>query len=59
MSVRQVMNSDAVAIRDVHLASIKGLAGQSYTDEQVYAWAHDRDPDDYPIDSPETYFRMI
>ncbi|MFC7073429.1 GNAT family N-acetyltransferase [Halovenus rubra] len=54
--VRDAAPEDAPAIRDVHLASIEGLAGQSYADEQVAAWAHDRDPDEYPIDSPETRF---
>lgn len=54
--VREAVPADAHAIRDVHLASIEGLAGDHYDDEQVGAWAHDRDPDEYPIESPETEF---
>ncbi|MFT4891378.1 MAG: putative acetyltransferase [Halobacteriales archaeon] len=56
VSVREALPGDAHRICDVHLASIKGLAGQSYTEEQVAAWAHDRDPNDYPIESEDTYF---
>ena len=55
-SVREAVAGDARQIRDVHLASIRGLGSQHYTDEQVAAWGHDRDPDDYPIESEETYF---
>ncbi|MFC5973731.1 GNAT family N-acetyltransferase [Halomarina salina] len=55
-SVREAVAGDAHRIRDVHLASIEGLGSQSYTEEQVAAWAHDRDPDEYPIDSENTYF---
>lgn len=39
----------------MHLASIEGLAGGDYDDEQVAAWAHDRDPGDYPIGSPDAH----
>lgn len=56
ISVREAAATDAHSIRDVHLASIDGLAGQCYDDEQVAAWAHDRDPESYPIESPETFF---
>lgn len=56
ISVREAVTGDAPQIRDVHLASIEGLAGQRYTEEQVAAWAHDRDPDEYPIESEDTYF---
>jgi putative acetyltransferase len=56
VSVREAVPGDARDIRDVHLASIEGLAGQRYSDDQVRAWAHDRDPDEYPIESGETYF---
>ena len=55
-SVREAVTGDALDIRDVHLASIEGLAGQTYTEEQVQAWAHDRDPKQYLIDSEQTYF---
>ena len=53
LSIRRARPKDAEAIRDVHLASIRGLGKESYTPEQVDAWAHDRDPADYPIDEPE------
>ncbi len=56
LAVRNATLADATAVRDVHLASIEGLAGQRYDDDQVDAWAHDRDPDDYPIESDETHF---
>lgn len=54
--VREAAPEDASRIRDVHLASIEGLARKGYDDEQVRAWAHDRDPDEYPIESTDTYF---
>lgn len=56
ISVREAVAGDAHRIRDVHLASIEGLAGKCYTDGQVAAWAHDRDPNEYPIDSEDTHF---
>lgn len=55
-SVREAEAVDARDIRDVHLASILALGGQTYTDKQVQAWAHDCDPAQYPIDSKQTYF---
>jgi putative acetyltransferase len=56
VSVREAVTGDATQIRDVHLASIAEFGRQSYTDKQVTAWAHDRDPEEYPIDSGDTYF---
>lgn len=56
ISLREAVDADAHSIRDVHLASIEGLAGHCYDTEQVAAWAHDRDPEAYPIESPETFF---
>ncbi|MBS3760028.1 GNAT family N-acetyltransferase [Halodesulfurarchaeum sp.] len=53
-SIRLARTADAEAIRDIHLASIKGLGGERYTEAQVDAWAHERDPADYPIDEEET-----
>lgn len=55
ITVREATVDDADRIRDVHVASIEGLAEQAYDESQVAAWAHDRDPDEYPIDAPETY----
>ncbi|MFB6085690.1 MAG: GNAT family N-acetyltransferase [Halodesulfurarchaeum sp.] len=54
LSIRRARPEDAEAIRDVHLASIRGLGGECYSPEQVEAWAHDRDSADYPIEDPET-----
>ncbi|APW96297.1 N-acetyltransferase [Halobiforma lacisalsi AJ5] len=56
LAVREAVAGDAHDVRDVHLTSIEGLAGQAYTDEQIRAWAHDRDPEQYPIDSEKTVF---
>lgn len=56
VSVREAVATDARRICDIHLASIEGLGGQSYTEEQVAVWAHDRNPDEYPIESEETHF---
>lgn len=56
ISVREAATADARHVRDVHVASIEGLAGRAYDAEQVAAWAHDRDPAEYPIESGETYF---
>ncbi|WP_114579452.1 GNAT family N-acetyltransferase [Saliphagus sp. LR7] len=56
VSIRKAVAEDARQIRDVHLASIEGLGSQGYTEEQVAVWAHDRDPEEYPIESQDTYF---
>lgn len=40
-TVRKATVHDAVVIRDVHIASIEGLAGTAYNDDVVTAWAHD------------------
>lgn len=54
IEVREAVRSDALQMRAVHLASIESLGHEGYDDEQVAAWAHDRDPDAYPIESSET-----
>lgn len=56
VSIREAVAADATAIRDLHLLSIEGLGGDTYTQAQIDAWAHERDPGEYPIDSPETSF---
>lgn len=53
-SIRLGKAADAKAIRDIHLASIKGLGGERYTEAQVEAWAHERDPADYPLGEADT-----
>ena len=52
--MREAVTGDARGIRDVHIASIEGLAERTYTDDQVHAWAHDRDATEYPIESEQT-----
>ena len=54
--MREAVTGDVREIRDVHIASIEGLAEQTYTDGQVQAWTHDRDPTEYPIESEQTDF---
>lgn len=56
LSIRRANPEDAAAIRDIHLASIRGLGRERYTEAQVDAWAHDRDPSQYPIEVEETAF---
>jgi len=53
--VREAVLDDAPRIREVHLDSIEVLGPAAYSDEQVAAWAHDRDPAEYPIETDETY----
>jgi len=55
IEVREAVPEDVYQIREVHLASIEGLGQQGYDEEVVAAWAHDRDPDEYPIESPDAY----
>ncbi|MFB6253721.1 MAG: GNAT family N-acetyltransferase [Halobacteriaceae archaeon] len=53
--IRKAVPEDATVIRDLHIASIEGLAGGEYNEEQVEAWAHDRDPSEYPITNADAY----
>jgi putative acetyltransferase len=53
--LREAVPDDAPRVRDLHLASIEALGPQAYSDEQVAAWAHERDPAEYPIETAETY----
>jgi Acetyltransferases len=53
--LREAVPDDAPRMRDVHLASIEALGPQAYSDEQVAAWAHERDPAEYPIETDETH----
>ena len=55
VSIREATAEDVKRIRDVHLRSIEELSGQAYDETQVEAWAHDRDPEEYPIDADETH----
>ena len=52
--VREAVPDDASRILAVHLDAIEGLGGEAYSDEQVAAWAHDRDPAEYPLETEGT-----
>jgi putative acetyltransferase len=54
LSIRRARAGDGETIRRIHLASIRGLGGRAYPEEVVEAWAHDRDPEEYPIDEDDT-----
>lgn len=56
VAIRDARPDDAPRIRDIHLAAIEELGPQAYDPEQVTAWAHDRDPTNYPINTTETVF---
>ena len=45
--VRRAMLEDAVAICDLHKASVRGLCAAAYSSEQIEAWLAPRLPDDY------------
>lgn len=45
--IRQATGRDALRIRNVHLASIKGLCAREYTPPQIEAWAAPRSPEAY------------
>ncbi|PSP65631.1 GNAT family N-acetyltransferase [Halobacteriales archaeon QH_8_64_26] len=49
VDIREATPDDALAVRDVHIASIEGLGPSAYDPEVVAAWAHDRDTVEYPI----------
>ncbi len=55
VSIREATTEDVKRIRDVHLRSIEELGGLAYDETQVEVWAHDRDPEEYPIDADETH----
>lgn len=46
-SIRSARPEDAEGIRDTHVASIRGLAAQAYSGEQIAAWSVGRVPEDY------------
>ena len=45
--VRRAMLEDAVAICDLHKASVRGMCAGAYSSEQIEAWLAPRLPDDY------------
>ena len=57
MQVRPANPEDADAILDLHVASIRAFGPETYTDEQVEAWATLPDgAPGYPIGEPGQYY---
>lgn len=56
VDVREAEFDDIDSICSVTRTSIEKLAHESYTPEQISAWANAVTPELYPIDSEETYF---
>ena len=54
VDIREATPDDALAVRDVHIASIEGLGPSAYDPEVVAAWARDRDPVEYPITADDS-----
>lgn len=54
--VREAARSDAESVASIHEKSIRELAPAAYSRDVVSAWAADKDPDTYQIESDETYF---
>jgi putative acetyltransferase len=53
MRIRRAVATDIPAIRDTHLASIRGLCVDAYTPEQIEKWTSNRDLDRYaPMVTP-------
>lgn len=53
-TVREATPDDVPAIRDVHVASISGLAASHYDDHQIESWS-DVDEDDYSVSAEGAY----
>lgn len=58
VEVREAEPADRRAIRDVHVASVRGLAADSYDDAVIEAWTgdEDRDPSVYAVDDEDAVF---
>ncbi|WP_435118688.1 GNAT family N-acetyltransferase [Halolamina sp. C58] len=58
VDLREAAPADRHAIRNAHVASIRGLAAAAYDDAVVEAWAdaENRDPDGYDVESAENVF---
>lgn len=46
-SIRAARTEDAPAIRDAHVAAIRGLAGTAYSTEQITAWSVGKAAENY------------
>lgn len=56
VSVRPARSEDGEELVAVHVAAIRELGATAYDPEQVAAWAANKDPDGYPVDSDDDYF---
>ncbi|MEF8801711.1 MAG: GNAT family N-acetyltransferase [Halolamina sp.] len=58
VEVREARREDRRAVRDVHVASVRGLGGEAYDEQVVDAWAGDeeRDPDNYRVEGDDVAF---
>ena len=56
IDVREATTDDIDSICSVNRESIKKFGHQSYSTEQVSAWANAVTPELYPIDAEDTYF---
>lgn len=53
LTIRRAIATDIPAIRETHLASIRGLCADAYTPEQIEKWMSNRDLDRYaPLVTP-------
>lgn len=58
VTVRDATDADRVAVRDLHVESVRALGPRAYDDAVVRAWVgdEDRDPGVYPIGEPDVEF---
>lgn len=54
IALRPATPADGEAIVDVHVASIRGLGPDAYDPAQVAAWAANKRPERYPLESDST-----
>ena len=55
IEIRRATVSDREGIALAHAASIRGLATDHYTAEQIAAWSSGKNPERYPVDTEEMY----
>jgi len=58
VEVRDARAADRRAVRDVHVASVRGLGGKMYNEDVVAAWIgdEDRDPENYRVEGDDVEF---
>jgi putative acetyltransferase len=52
MHVRDATREDLDAVASLHSAAARRGGADAYDDDQVAAWARDRDPEQYPLGDP-------